>query len=226
MSTTSFDDPFWGDQPDVLIQADRLREFFPTADQTLAERMNAITRLVIYSGIALAVYQEKAGPLQLAAIIVFFLYHTWQNRQKTERAKATVIEKFDPNTQAPVIPPRPISTQCTPPTFNNPYMNFLQGDDVTRGPACSGPGVQEVATNLMNRQLFEDVDALYEKSIGQRQFYTMPSTTAIPDRDTYINWLCKDIPNRKQDPTQNYPPVDLRRYSPPNTFNVEPFSAI
>ena len=219
MSTV--DDPFWGDQPEVLIQADRLREFFPTSDQTLAERMNAITRLVIYCGIALSVYQEKAGPMQLAAIIVFFLYHTWQNRRKAVAGSG--IEKFTPDTLAPVIQPTPRNAGCTAPTFNNPYMNYLPGDDINRAPACSGPGVQEVATNLMNSQLFEDVDALYEKSIGQRQFYTMPSTTSIPDRDTFVSWLAKDIPNRKLDPTQNYPPVDLRRYSPPTSFNVEPY---
>lgn len=215
--TTILSDPFWGDQPEILMQVDRLREFFPTADQTLPERMNAVTRLVIYCGIALAVYQEKTGPLQFSGILVAFLYLIWQNRS----SKRTTIEKFEPEIQkeyAKVIQPLPMKQECTAPTLQNPYMNYLPGDDVTRGPACSGPGVQETAANLLNRGLFEDVDSLYEKSIGQRQFYTQPSTTPIADRDAFVNWLCKDIPSCKQDRTQCYPQADLRRYKPVQAY--------
>ena len=174
------DDPFWGDRPDILLHAGRLIEFFPTADQTTEERMNAISRLVLYLGVSLSVYRGTVVPLQLAAMLVGLIYVMWRNR-KLEGS------------------PPPIETYCTMPTKENPFMNLLPGDDPARPPACEGPEVEEMSRNLLDSQLYEDVDDLFGRNNNQRQFYTMPSTQRPNDREKFGNWLFKGVADCKTD---------------------------
>jgi Family of unknown function (DUF5762) len=169
-------DPFWGDDPSVLFQKDRLVEFFPTADQTLPERLNSISRLVVYIGIALTVYQGKATAIHFGILLLGMLYVMYKNQTIIKLKENIQLEQF---------------SDCRMPTQQNPYMNFLIGDTPGATRACKGPGLQETAANLLDRQLFSDVDDLYTRNANQRLFRTMPDTTGIPDRENYANWLIK-----------------------------------
>jgi hypothetical protein len=200
-TTASLDkqgDLFWGDDPNILFDKTRLREFFPTVDQTLSEKMNAITRLVIYVSIALSVYQGKATAAHFGMLLMVILYFMWKTQTitdltnnigdmvgsmvGTERNK----ESFKP-------------TRCTMPTSQNPYMNWLVGDSPSKPPACVGTGVQEQAANLLNDQLFSDVDDLYSRNANQRLFRTMPNTRSISDNEKFANWLIKNEKGCKTD---------------------------
>jgi len=177
-------DPFWGDEPGILIQKDRLVEFFPVADQTLPERLNSISRLVIYVGIALSVYQSRATALHFAILLLGMLYIMYKNNTITK-----IKDTLNPPENAGQVENFSEATNCIMPTPQNPFMNFLIGDTPGRAPACKGPGVQETAANLLDRQLFTDVDDLFSKNANQRLFRTMPATTGLPDRENYANWL-------------------------------------
>jgi len=180
-NNTQHGDPFWGDDPSILLQKDRLVEFFPTTDQTLPERLNAVTRLIIYVAIALSVYQERATAAHFGILLMVMLYFMYKNQtifKPTDLIEESV-EPFSPK------------VDCVMPTPQNPYMNFLIGDTPGRAPACKGPGVQETAANLLDSQLFSDVDDLFSRNANQRLFRTMPETTGIPDRERYANWLVK-----------------------------------
>jgi hypothetical protein len=50
---TSIVDPFWYNDITILWNKNRLTEFFPTKDQALEEKFNAIVRLSIYCFIVL-----------------------------------------------------------------------------------------------------------------------------------------------------------------------------
>jgi len=167
------DDPFWGDQPAILFHTARLVEFFPSADQTVEERMNSITRLVIYVGAILAVYHAQLGPLQVAGLAVASIYAMWRCQ--------TVVQREYFNGQV-----------CTPPTAENPMMNFLPMDPPDRPPACEGPEIQAEAAQLLEYQLFEDVDDLFARASSQRQFVTNPVTTRVPDTKKFAAALYGD----------------------------------
>lgn len=180
-------DPFWGDDPTILFQKDRLVEFFPTADQTLPERLNSISRLVIYVGIALSIYQSRATAIHFGILLLGMLYIMYKN-QTILKLKETLGDDVTTGNNNENLEE---FADCVMPTPQNPFMNFLVGDTPGRKPACKGPGVQETAANLLDRQLFTDVDDLYSRNANQRLFRTMPETTGIPDRERYANWLIK-----------------------------------
>lgn len=182
-------DAFWGDDPSILFDKMRLVEFFPTLDQTLPERMNAITRLIIYVSIALSLYQGKSTAVHFGILLMAMLYFMWRSQTVEQIGGASDARSLKEG----------FSGSCTMPTPQNPYMNWLPGDDPTKPPACSGPGVQEQAAALLDEQLFSDVDDLFSKNANQRQFRTMPNTEVVSNNEKFINWLIKNDKNCKTD---------------------------
>jgi hypothetical protein len=66
---------FWVEQPGVLVED---IAFFPTRDMTLAEKLNAITRLVLVAGGVMAARKNKmwcAFLLGALLLIIFAYYH-------------------------------------------------------------------------------------------------------------------------------------------------------
>lgn len=177
--------------------------------------MNALTRLVIYISVAVALYQNNAHPLQIGGLLVGLIFFMWNTQ--------TVTEKF---TNPRPTPPRLLNDEaasglaagddstlprnCVAPTKENPYMNRLLYDAADRPPACRGPGMQEMASNLLDKQLFNDVDDLYSKNANQRLFRTMPSTTRVPEREAFASWLVDGDGTCKTNRDKCAPPEDLR----------------
>ena len=77
-------DPFWVNDPVLLLRIDRIIEFYPTIDMCGNERMNAITRFVIYAGLSLAFVKKdmKHFAISLAIIATLaFLYYPKSDKQ-------------------------------------------------------------------------------------------------------------------------------------------------
>ncbi len=205
--TQSSTDKFWADDFHVLLRQDRAVEFFPTPDQTVEERLNAITRLIAYISVALAVYQGKTTSIWFGLFLIVLVYSMWRN-------KSPVIVDMFTGTQSSneALPMTTVQGDCVPPTPQNPMGNYLLGDDPNRPEACKGKGYQQQASALLNDQLFQDVDDLFSRNANQRMFVTNPSTTRLPDRDGFVNWLVKGTEEDfSKTPT---PFVDLTRNKP------------
>lgn len=205
-------DPFFMDDLGILLTPGRLIEFYPTSDQTIAERMNAIARLIIYVSVALSVYKSNASPARFGAVVLLGLIVIWRAQTLTTRGITNgpmggVADKFGVLLTDQV---RPVQLPCTMPTKENPFMNPLYGDPPNKPPACRGPGVQEMAANLLDQQLFEDVEDLYSRAQMQRQFYTLPSTTIPQEREKFADYLFRDYPNCKTNGGDCVPSTDLR----------------
>ena len=52
-------DEFWYNDPLILINKNRLDEFFPTYDMTLEEQLNAFTRLLLYISVSLFLFRKN-----------------------------------------------------------------------------------------------------------------------------------------------------------------------
>jgi hypothetical protein len=89
----------------------------------------------------------------------------------------------------------------TQPTAANPFMNILLTD--LKEPNKWRPAVVSAFDAQTKQQLddffriqwFSDPTDVFGKNQGQRQFYTMPSTSIPNDRQSYQNWLYK-IPGK------------------------------
>jgi hypothetical protein len=214
---TDIEDHFWGQDPSILFRLDRLREFFPTSDQSLAERMNSLTRLIIYITVAVAVYQNKGDAFHLGGLIVGLIFFMWNAQTISKGSEGFAATRPTPprllNDESATGLPHASSglpRECVPPTRENPYMNRLLYDDPERPPACRGPGMQEMAANLLDQQLFNDVDDIYSRNANQRLFATMPSTTRVPERENFASWLVKPDSSCKTNRDKCAPPDDLR----------------
>jgi hypothetical protein len=82
----------------------------------------------------------------------------------------------------------------TKPTAANPFMNVLL-DEITYNPTrpsadfASDPNNQAVLDDFFRVQWTSDPTDVFGKTQGQRQFYTMPSTSIPNDQGSYQNWL-------------------------------------
>ncbi len=195
---TEATDPFWGDDIGILFEKTRLWDCYPTSNQSLPERMNSISRLVLYVSVALAVYRKESRPLQYGVFLLFVLWILWKNQTiyaaENENPHGLPVENF-----SDVIDQNKLETmsaqKCTMPTLQNPFMNRLATDSPLKPPPCTGAGIQEMASNLLNSQLFPDPDDLFSKRANQRVFRTVPNE----DRESFMNYLFKGAPDCKTD---------------------------
>ena len=66
-------DDFWVHNTNVLLQKDRLTEFWPAANMSSNEALNSITRFVLYSSIVLSVYRKDIFVLLAGMVIVIMI---------------------------------------------------------------------------------------------------------------------------------------------------------
>lgn len=88
----------------------------------------------------------------------------------------------------------------TEPTPNNPFMNIIadQYKYETFRPSAADPTDPQIKQSLddfFRIQWFSDPTDVFGRNQGQRQFYTMPSTSIPSDRKSYQEWLYK-IPGK------------------------------
>lgn len=215
-------DPIWYSDYSIIFRQDRLSEFFPSKDQTTAEKVNALLRLSIYISILLCIYKNTISYMYVAigaALFTYFIYKMQHNNLQTE----TSNNKYDATNGIEGLE-SDLNT-CTRPTIDNPFMNVTMKDYLNidkkgsiknRTPACdsNNPTVKKELDNNFNHNLYKDVDDVFGKFNSQRQFYTMPSTT-IPNRqDEFANWLYKSPKTCKEDSDFCYRYEDLRANRP------------
>jgi hypothetical protein len=206
-------DPFWSEDPKILVNSKRLIEFVPTSDMTWKERLNSLTRLFLYAGLLLMMYLGKTWPIYISlagVMMTLFLFRFGPKPTVTNRNAPTSHPTVDsPN---PYIPPD--QPECIPPTRNNPFMNVLQNeyiDNPTRPPACDYEEVKDDVERNWNYNLYRDVgEALWDRNNSQRQWFTMPWTTIPNDQGAFANWLYRTGPVCKTDQTACLRYEDLR----------------
>ena len=165
---------------DLTVLWRRPLEFFPSRDQTDAERTNAITRFVMYAAAAVsfAGYADpmRAAAAALAVIMLVAVTYNASPRQQQARGKETFAG----------AQPR----VCTRPTPENPFMNVLATEYGTlRPPACDYDDVKDDVAAYFERGLHREITDVYKKKASDRQFITMPVTETVPDTGAFRNFL-------------------------------------
>jgi hypothetical protein len=190
-------DPIWYQNIKVLFL--RPREIIPTRDQSDAERVNAIVRLVLYCSAVVALIRSNAMYLVLGLAIITIVSLSFALGGK-KKIKNESYGNLRPDS---VKRSRKASS---PPTKDNPYSNATVGallDDPGRAPASSydSSGVALEQRKYFNQGLFRNLDDVYEKENSQRQFITMPSTTAAPDTIGFAQFLFGNKDTCKSNPS-------------------------
>ena len=208
-------DQFWHDDIQILFNKNRLIEFFPTKDHTIAEKLNAIVRLAVYISIIMYLIESDANYFIYAGIVALFTIFIYSNRPD-----ANIKEKLE-NTE--II--QETKQECTAPTVENPFMNFTMqdflnikdGKIVDRPPTCdqSTPEIKKEIDAKFENNLFRDVDDVFGKMNSQRQYFTMPWTSVLPDPNgEFKDWLYKSPKTCKEDSNYCNRYEDLRQKAP------------
>lgn len=72
-------DPFWGNDPRILVQPDAVLELLPSSAMTPAERYNAVARVILLISVLIAGFTRKAWPLAIGAAALAIDYFAYKN---------------------------------------------------------------------------------------------------------------------------------------------------
>ena len=194
---------FWGDHPKVLFQKDLLSQFFPRNYMSRNQKLNAISRLLIYISIVLTFYRGNSTYIFLG---IFGLLCIWMCHSFSSKARVSPKEGMMSSSHAPVrkIPKPP--TKYISPTRCNPFMNPLPSgqhskeikESKLKEPSSDYDKVQSDIENKFNQGLFKEVSDVFGRESSQRQFYTLPNTTNVSDQDNFAKWLYSTPPTCKE----------------------------
>lgn len=176
------------DDPKQIIRADKVAEFWPTKDQTSAQRVNATARFVVYATCILYLIRRDIRVFILGATVLGVLFvmeksHMIKGSAAKKRA-ATVSEKY--------------MGACQGPTLDNPMGNVLISDydgRPDRPSACRYDTVRGEVNQMLSgripygpqksRSPLPDA----QRNAFDRQFVTGPVTTIPGDQTAFAEWL-------------------------------------
>jgi len=177
----------WFDDPRNLVRPDKLVSFWPSVNQSVAERFNATSRFVIYSGIVLyAIKKDDRIPIiVIVTLCVLFIMY---------KGKITTQSLFFQEEKE----------TCQRPTNDNPLANVLMNDYVDRPNRLGACSYDDVDTDV--RRFLDDTiivnntrsrSALpeYQRRAAARQFISSPVTTIPGDQTGFAEW-CYGKKNR------------------------------
>ena len=216
--------PFWGHNPNILLDKDYILEFFPVEQMTYEQKMNAVSRLVIVLTIVGFLMTYNFNLIIISFIILLFIYLLY-NFQKKEIRRKTYLENFDEKTDSPAIAALKQSGISKPefddvfdkPTVNNPFSNVLVTDyDYNPNKKPAGPSYNEnvnqnilqQAKQLVNQanpdqpniadKLFRGLGEEMEFEQSLRQFTSNPSTTIPNDQKGFAEFCYGEMISAKE----------------------------
>lgn len=184
---------FWLDDFSVIYKKEYLADFFPTDNQTMIEKYNSIVRLCLYTSILTIIYNNDirfVGIFVVGLLLTMYLKKYDRDDRLKEKFGELELET---------------TKKCVKPTLDNPFMNlnYTEFDDqgnISREPACDPQDVKKEIDEFFNNNLYRDTSDLFGKMNSQRQFFTMPYTTAPNDPyGDFKNWLYKSPKTCKED---------------------------
>lgn len=182
---------FWLDNLSELMNP----ILIPNKYMTVEEKLNAIIRMIMLVGImATFIFNDSRYILFVLIImivsIVIYNYHYEKIQQTEKYLNANNLDIYN-------------NKQCVKPSKNNPFMNPNVLDvkySQEQHEACpvDNMEVQKSMHDYFYTDVFRDTDDIYDKSLLQRQFYTVPSTIFPNEREKLVDWLYNKGPSCKE----------------------------
>lgn len=189
------------EDPKELIRADKIKEFWPTEEQSAAERVNATARFMVYATCLLYLIRRDVRVFVMGATGLGVLYVMERsNMIKEGRARPTVMTRIFTDT-----------ADCELPTRDNPMGNVLMNEYVDRPDRPSACEYSSV-DGQVNRMLADRIpygparsrSALpeHQRNGYSRQFVSVPVTNIPGDQTSFAEYLygAKGAPMCRTDP--------------------------
>lgn len=164
----------WFEDFKELIRADAVFKFWPTNEQSPAERVNATSRFIIYATCIIYLIRRDPRIFVLGATVL-----------------GVLVVMYRSNMVKVGNSPRPEG--CQLPSDDNPMANVLMTDYTDkpeRKPACAYNSVQyPVGNTRYDSGRSRTTHPEYRRRAAQRQFVSMPVTDIPGDQTAYAEWL-------------------------------------
>ncbi len=212
--------PFWGDNPNVILQSNFIFEFFPVEGMTHEQKLNAISRGVIVLCIIGFILTQNVRVLivSILTLLSIYLYHLNLQREN-EKNKKIIEEKFEN--------PADVALQNAsvlrdpnifePPDSSNPFGNPLVTDyEYNPNKKPAPPAFNEsVSEKILDKaktlvkelnpdqpdisdKLFKDLGEQYVFEQSLRQFTSNPSTTIVNDQTGFADFCYGSMTSCKE----------------------------
>jgi hypothetical protein len=212
---------------DVTVLWRNWTAIIPKLNDTPEERTNALVRLIVALSIGAALYTRKAayllyGTMSIAATTFVHTRSalgkggaalqggtlTARNREALKNGRplppppehAAALAEVEKKRGEPISAPG-----CVRSTAENPFGNMLLtdiSDRPDRPPACAYDDMKDDIEKNFEVGLFQNSTDLFKKENSQRQYYTMPVSTTLPDTYAFAQFLYGNAKNCKTVPSQ------------------------
>jgi hypothetical protein len=168
----------WFEDPQQLIRADKVSQFWPTSDQTPEDRINAASRFIIYASCLIYLIRRDPRIFVLGATVLSVVYVLYKSKMVMNTVSYTVDGE---------VP-------CQMPTEENPMGNVLI-TDFTDAPnrleACYYSTVKSNASSRIPMDSGRSRSPLpkYMQNAVNRQFVTNPVSKIPGDQTQFAEWL-------------------------------------
>ena len=197
--------PFWGDDPNILLNNDFLFEFFPVEKMSFEQKLNAISRTVILLTLITFFYTKSVRILLIGGISIFFIFMLHKSKKVENDEIKKKKEGFsNPRDDVDLIKSVDLTNVFREPDSSNPFGNVLVTDyiyDPNRKPAPPAFN-QKVNDNIVEQakevvrkmnpdqpditeKLFKDLGDQYVFEQSLRPFHSTASTTIPNDQQSF-----------------------------------------
>lgn len=197
--------PFWIEDPHILLKKEQMTNIWPKSDMTFNEKLNAITRLILYLSILGSIFSNNnqiliSGIITIGCIVL--LYYFKKNNKKEGFIGSKLYELT--------------KDTYTNPKVNNPVMNVLlteRKDNPNREPAAPAY-IKEVETQInddtqdfvasgfddpkIKEKLFQDLGDNFNFDRSMRQWYSTANTQIPSDQKSFAEWCYGDMISCKE----------------------------
>lgn len=167
----------------TLFEKDKLMKFFPSKTMNINEKLNSIVRLTFYISIFMIIYSQDINYIFiciLGLIITFLLSKGIDKFNYLDEFKNFKKKYFFPTSENPFtnILLNNYDKPSQESIFNDNLLNENQKNKINK----------EIEDNF-NKNLFRDIDDVFNRNNSQRQFYTTPITSIPNKQGEFGKWL-------------------------------------
>jgi hypothetical protein len=160
--------------------------FLPLINMTFKDKLLAIVNLIIFLSLIFSLIFKNIIFILLGIIIIIFIFYIYLFHEKVKiDTNETLISRnlamYD-------------NKICVKPSIDNPFMNptiidYTNSNNNIKACPFNKEEITDNINTYFKKNVYKDINDIYERNFSERQFYTVPSTTIPNDRQSYEKWL-------------------------------------
>lgn len=160
--------------------------FLPLINMSFRDKLLAIVNLILFLSIIFTLLFRNVVFILLGIIFLIFIFYIYLYNEKI---KIETNEKLSNRNLALID-----NKICVKPSIENPFMNptiidYTNNNNNIKACSYDKEIIYSNVNTFFKKNVYKDINDIYERNFSERQYYTVPSTTIPNDRKSYENWL-------------------------------------